>query len=68
MKVESKFLTGILSRLAKKLLRDKLGGEAEVRINNIQASAADELVHVHLDFDVDLTKDELNRLLKAAGI
>ena len=53
MKIQSKFMTGLVSRIVKKVLRTKV---------------IDDKTHVHLDLDADLTKEELNKLLKTIGI
>lgn len=68
MKIESKFMTGIASRLIRKIVRDKLGYDIDVHLNGFRTTVLEEKTHVHLDVDLELTKDELNKLIKSIGI
>lgn len=64
MKIQSKFMTGLVSRIVKKVLRTKLGCEVDIQLNEFRTTVIDDKTHVHLDLDADLTKEELNKLLK----
>lgn len=64
MKIQSKFMTGLVSRIVKKVLRAKLGCEVDIQLNEFRTTVIDDKTHVHLDLDADLTKEELNKLLK----
>lgn len=70
MKIQSKFMTGLVSRIVKKVLRTKLGCEVDIQLNEFRTTVIDDKTHVHLDLDADLTKEELNKLLKttSAGV
>lgn len=68
MKIESKFITGIVSKIAKKVVRDKLGYNIDVQLNGLRTTVIDDKTHVHLDVDLELTKEELNKLLKSIGV
>lgn len=68
MKIQSKFMTGLVSRIVKKVLRTKLGCEVDIQLNEFRTTVIDDKTHVHLDLDADLTKEELNKLLKTIGI
>lgn len=68
MKIESKFMTGIVSKIAKKVVRNKLGCNADIQLNGFRTTVIDDKTHIHLDLDVELTKEELNTLLKSIGI
>lgn len=68
MKIESKFITGIVSKIAKKVVRDKLGYNIEIQLNGLRTTVIDDKTHVHLDVDLELTKEELNKLLKSIGV
>ena len=60
MKIQSKFMTGLVSRIVKKVLRTKLGCEVDIQLNEFRTTVIDDKTHVHLDLDADLTKEELN--------
>lgn len=68
MKIESKFITGIVSKIAKKVVRDKLGYNIDIQLNGMRTTVIDDKTHVHLDVDLELTKEELNKLLKSIGV
>lgn len=68
MKIESKFITGIVSKIAKKVVRDKLGYHIDIQLNGLHTTVIDDKTHVHLDVDLELTKEELNKLLKSIGV
>lgn len=68
MKIESKFMTGIVSKIAKKVVRNKLGCDMDIQLNGLRTMIIDEKTHVHLDLDIELTKEELNKLLKSIGV
>ena len=68
MRLESKFTTMIASKFAKKMVRDKLGYDVEIRLNRLRTTVVDEKTHVHLDVDLELTKEELDKLLKSIGL
>lgn len=68
MKIESKFITGIVSKIAKKVVRDKLGYNIDIQLNGLRTTVIEDKTHVHLDVDLELTKEELNKLLKSIGV
>ena len=68
MKLESKWIRGIVSKLIKKILRDKSGCNVDVQLNNFRTTVIDEKTHVHLDIELDLSKDEIYKLLKGIGL
>ncbi len=68
MKISSKFLTGIVSKIIDKLVRKKLGVDVGVQINSVQATMQEGNTHLHLDVDADMKKEDLENLLKKAGI
>lgn len=63
MKIQSKFMTGLVSRIVKKVLRTKLSCEVDIQLNEFRTTVIDDKTHVHLDLDADLTKEELNKLM-----
>lgn len=68
MKIESRFMTKLVSKIAKKVVRDKTGYNADIQLNSLRTAVVDDKMHVHLDLDVELTKEELNKILKSIGI
>jgi len=68
MKIESKFTAGIVSKLVSMAVRRKLGCIVDVQLNAVRTTVIDGKTHVHLDVDAELSKDELNKLLKGMGL
>lgn len=68
MRIESKFTTMIASKLAEKMVRDKLGYDVDIRLNRLRTTVMEEKMYVELNLDLELTKEELNKLLKSIGI
>ncbi len=68
MKIESKFTTGLVSKIARGIVRKKLGYDVDIQLNKFRTTVIDEKTHVHLDVDLELNKDELNKLLKSIGL
>lgn len=66
MKIKSKFLTGIISRLLRRTLTKKLGSDVDLRVNEIGFTCDEGRVHVHLDLDCDAEKEVLAKILKCA--
>ena len=68
MRLESKFMTMIASKFAKKMVRDKLDYDVEIRLNRLRTTVMEDKMHVELNVDLELTKEELDRLLKTIGL
>lgn len=64
MKVSSKFVTGIVSKLISKTVHKKFGHKIDIKINEVTVKVIDEKTYVHLDVDGQLSKDELLKILK----
>ncbi len=68
MKIESKFMRGLASRFVRKAVRDKTGLDVDIQLNGFRTTIIDEKTHVHLDVDLELTKEQLNELTKCIGL
>jgi len=68
MKIESKFTTGIVSKLVSMAVSKKLGCNMDIQLNTVRTTVIDGKTHIHLDVDAELGKDELNKLLKSMGL
>lgn len=63
MKITSKFTTNIVSKIITKILKQKLGYNAELKLNAIKINLDDEQTHIHLDVDADISKEELLKII-----
>lgn len=68
MRIESKFTSMIASKFAEKLVRDKLGCDVDIRLNRLRTTMMDDKMHVELNVDLELTKEELTKILKNIGL
>ena len=68
MRLESKFTTGLVSKIARKAVSTKLGYDVDIQLNKLRTTVIDDKTHVHLDVDLELTKEELDKLLKSIGL
>ncbi len=57
MKIESKFTTGLVSKFVRRVVRNKLGYDVDIQLNGFRTTIIDEKTHVHLDVDLELSKD-----------
>lgn len=64
VKIVSKFTNGIISKMINMVLRRKLGYEINIRLNQITVTIIEGKIHVHLDADAELEKEELMTILK----
>lgn len=69
MIIRSSFMRRILSQIVNKVLKKQMPG-VEVELKDIQANWLDkeQKVHLHLELDADVTKAQLNDILKNAGV
>lgn len=68
MKIVSKFTRAVLSKLARMMLRKKLGYDIDIQLNEMNVTIVDGKAHVHLNVDAELDKDELMKILKTTGL
>ena len=69
MIIRSGFMRRIISQVINKALKKQMPG-LEVQLNDIQASWKDkeQRVHVHLELNAEMTKAQLNDILKNTGV
>lgn len=63
MNIVSKFTTSIVSKIVTKILKNKLGYDASIKLNEIRVKIDNEQAHIHLDAEVDIDKSELTRII-----
>lgn len=62
--IKSKYMTKLLSAILKKVIKNKLSCTSEVQLNSLCVTTTDNCVKVHIDSDLTLTKEELDKLIK----
>ena len=68
MKLVSKFLTGMVSKIIGKLIKKKVGYDINVNINELKAVNIEGKTRVHLDIDAEISKEELTKILKSVDL
>lgn len=68
MKINSKFLKNLIAKFVKREVKKKIGYEVDFQLNVFTATVTDGTVHVHLNADAELGKDELTKLLTTIGL
>lgn len=68
MKIVSEFMTNMISKVVKKVIRKKSGYDIDLNLNNVRLTYTNGKAHIHLDVDAELTTEELIKVLKNAGL
>lgn len=63
MKIESKFMTGLVGKIIKKVVSSKLGYDVDVIINTIQVKIDDDMANAHVDMIARMPKQALSDLV-----
>ena len=64
----TKFMRSIVAKLISKLVRKKLGYKVDIQLNNVEVKMEDEKIHLHINIDAGLNKDEFVKIIKAIGL
>lgn len=67
MNIISKFTTALVSKVAKVIIKKKMGVDMEIWLKEMKITVNDGNTRAHLDIDVELSKEELKKLLKESG-
>lgn len=70
MRIQSAFLRSVIAQAISKTARKQGYKSTAVKLNDIFAvySETEKKVHLHLDIDAELSKEDLMALLKQAGV
>lgn len=68
MKLESKPIRGLASKVIRLFIRKKTGYDVEVNLGEFRTTVIDGKAHVHLNVDFELNKDELDKLIKSISL
>lgn len=68
MRIGSKFITGIISKLLVTVVKQKLGYNIDLELNAVNATVGDGKAHVHLDIDAEVSNEEIMRILSGVGL
>ena len=64
LKITSKLMKNLLTKLISKTLFKKIGSEMDIQINDISIENVDGELSIHADIDGKMSKDEFIKLIK----
>lgn len=66
MKIESKFMTGLIGKMIERLLRKKTGRDVKVQLNELGVqNITDDVISAKINLEVRMSKKELSKLLES---
>lgn len=66
MKIESKFMTGLIGKVIERLLRKKTGHDVKVQLNELGVqNITDDVISAKINLEVRMSKEELSKLLES---
>lgn len=68
IKLSTKFMRGIVSKLASKVIASKLGIKSDIQLNGISIEKINDKIHLHLDVDADIDESSLLKLTRLANL
>ena len=64
LKISSTFLKGILNKVLAKVIKKQLGYDVNILINDLNIEVNEGKVHLHLNVDGEMDKEEFSKLMK----
>lgn len=68
LKLSTKFMKGMVSKLIAKALYKKLGYKVDIQLNDINVEFIDGETSIHADVDLRLDKEEFTKLIKSTNL
>ena len=65
--LSTKFMKGIVGKMISRLIRKHLGYDVDIQINNVEVKMEDKQIHIHLNADGKLSKEEFIKIIKSIG-
>lgn len=66
MKIESKFMTGLIGKVIEKALKRKTGRDIRVQLNEIGVQdITDDIISAKINLEMRMSKEELSKLLES---
>ena len=64
LKVSTKFMKGIIAKIATRKIYKQFGYKVDIQLNDIQLDVIDGDVSIHVDVDGKMNKTEFSRLME----
>lgn len=68
IKLSTKFMRNIISKLISKMLYKKLGYKIDVQLNDINVEFINGETNIHADVDLKLDKEEFTKIIKSSDL
>lgn len=68
MKISSKFMRGVVSRLVKGIIKKEVGYDVDIHLDELMITFDDEKAHLRINAAADISKDELTKIIKEIGL
>ena len=68
LKLSTKFMRGMVSKLISKAVYKKLGYKVDIQLNDINVEFIDGETSIHADVDLRLDKEECTKLIKSTNL
>lgn len=68
LKLSTKFMKGLLSKLIAKALYKKLGYKVDIQLNDINVEFIDGETSIHADVDLKMDKSEFTKIVKSTNL
>lgn len=68
IKISTKFMRGIVAKIASKVIANKLGIKADIQLNGISVEKINDKIHLHLDVDADIEEKDLLKITRLANL
>ena len=64
LKLSSKFMRGIITKLISKAVYKKTGYKIGIELNNINVEVINGRAHIHINADAEIDNDELMKIVR----
>lgn len=68
MKISTKFMRGVVSKILKGIIKKKVGYDVDIQLDEFMITFDDTTAHVRLNAAADISKDELTKAIKEFGL
>lgn len=68
MKISSKFLRGVVSKLIKEIIKRKVGYDVDIQLDELMVTVDEGKAHFRINVGADISKDEFTKIIKEIGL
>ena len=68
LKLHTKTMRGIAAKIASKVIKKKLGIDADIQLHEITVEKIGEKIHLHLNVDAEISNQDLLQVTRLANM